>query len=174
MAAKKKTPDVVDETPPKKRRKAAPVAQLPLAASPPAPVTETRVSVARVTTTVMEIPGAVRLVTLPPTDPMWLGHFDRVGEQVRGLFVRLVPPADSTDEQVREVIRQVKQHAAFAVRTVPKLRAAVLPSGAVNDARPAERKSARAVVTELLAEANTDQRGRLEAIVEEALGKAGL
>jgi len=91
----------------------------------------------------------------------------------RNAIVRIDPPESATDDFV-ELFRQcVVAGGAAAVKVTPRRRAAVVP---VKQSAPvrAPSKSARAVVTELAAEANVDDKQSLAAFLESVMSQQGL
>lgn len=94
----------------------------------------------------------------------------RCGDELRGGFVRVQPPATASDEAVEAVRRRLLEAGAAGVRVLPRLRAAAAPVPAEALAVP----SVREVVLELVAEVPSRDRDKLRGIVEGVMAEAGI
>lgn len=110
--------------------------------------------------------GARELVTLGPDHPCWQG----IPFGCDGAFVRLLPPGDATEEQVRKIAETARQMGALAVRVLPRRRGAVV-------VEPRERRPhvrVRDVVLELARAANVGDAAKLVEFVERVMGQCSL
>lgn len=110
----------------------------------------------------------IRLVTLDSTAVIWTsGGLPEVTDAI----VRVIPPADATDERIGAVLDAVRAAGAVATKLLPRVSGpmAVLPEVP----RPARRRH-RDVVNELVAESVGVDREALARIVGDVMDQEGL
>lgn len=107
------------------------------------------------------VEGAVRLLTIRPSEPM---------RDVRGAIVKIVPEGEATPEERAAIVAALKHAGAVHAWLAPR---APVPQ-AVAQAEPAAvAEPARVVVMRMVDAANTRDRDRLRTVVDDALTAEG-
>jgi hypothetical protein len=121
--------------------------------------------------TTAKVDASARLFTIPANWLGWGKAEDGQWKNAEGCFVRVQPPPDVLPQRLADLKRALYVAGAAAVSVQRARRAAV-----VTQEREPERPSAtaREVVLEMVAEANTKDRAALTERVEKTLGKVGL
>ena len=125
---------------------------------------------------VVEVPikGARSFVTFGPESAVWLHPIDSViNPEVAGVdgnFVRLEAPKQAPEELVEQVRAACRLGGAIKVIVAPRRRGRVVVES--KDKRP--HLKARAVVEQLIAEANVDDRNELAAFCEVIMAARGM
>jgi len=120
----------------------------------------------------LSIERATPMMTLATDHKCWTAKNVATSlKGIRGSFVRVFPPADSTDDRVQEIAKHLRSEVC-TVRLMPKPHesSAVTPATVI----PVNVSSHRQVVDILVQEATTDDRGLLTAICNKAMDGAGL
>jgi hypothetical protein len=119
---------------------------------------------------------AREVVTIGAGDPFW-----RQGtiEVAPGALMRLIPPADATDERIAAVQRMVLAAGAAGVKLMPRAAGREIAEGEVEPAveqgsAPTTGDLREAVARELEAAKGLPDRAAVATRIEEALGAAGL
>jgi hypothetical protein len=113
---------------------------------------------------------AAELVTIGPDHPAWTDPMKLAG--VDGAFVRLDPPANIDDEDVKRLHAMVVEEGAVAVKVLPTRRNAVAAEYAAP--KQVAHTSARGLIEGMVAEARSHDREALAAVVDDAMKEAGL
>jgi hypothetical protein len=127
---------------------------------------------------VREVDGARVLDTVPEDSPIWSvpdAEFRASLEtpapkDARGSIVRIVPPPGASDERIALIKARFEEVGAAVVRVMPRRSARVASS----PVEKREHASARAVVVQLVAESNVEDRGALAEFVEGVMGRQAL
>jgi hypothetical protein len=93
-------------------------------------------------------------------------------DEVRGAIIRVRPAADTPPAEIERARLALMESGAEAVHVVPAPRAAPLPDEAVE--APVRTADVRAVVGELVAASNVEDRAKLLALCEEIMSENGL
>lgn len=129
------------------------------------------------TVVVVRVPAARTLATLDEEHGIWKGRGNLLGigpkETWEGAIVRLRPPPDVDPARV-EKVKAILADAGVARIKLETRRGAVLPTEAVQKAKPAKRSSAREIVLQLVKEANSSDPDELRDIVERVMAEEGL
>lgn len=111
------------------------------------------------------------LRTVGPDDGFWKGDAIR---EPWGELVRVLPPADATDEVVARAEAAFYELGAAKVRVGARAAGkATIPAGDRSPAPLTARRSIRDVCKELVAEARVDDRSALSVLVDRLLSEAG-
>jgi hypothetical protein len=111
--------------------------------------------------TVVFVEGSARLLTVRGADPM---------RDVRGCIVKLVPDGEATPEERASVAAMLRQAGAAHVWIAPR---APAPQAVAQAEPAAAAEPARAVAMRMVEQANTRDRDRLRAVVDDALTQEG-
>lgn len=124
------------------------------------------------------VEGARPFFTIGPEAFVWkvleaehLGTAIGALVQLRGAFVRLEPPPESTDEEVARVRRLCEEHGAVRVQVLPRRRAAEVLD-APRERRPHPR--VRDVVRAMVEEARAEDRDALRQFTDAVMARRGL